>query len=162
MGPAPEASAMYLDDTLHGPYKLYNTKHNIIISGQFSNGKKSGIWTVFNNQFVKIMEIGYKDGLIDGYHRTWYDSGPFEGKMKMECVFNKGVINGQYRTFGNPAFNAMFDNGAILSVNAVDLDGKPILDHKTLRDELEKLSEGDIENVKYFEEIVDYSLSNAY
>ncbi|TND07188.1 MAG: hypothetical protein FD123_3333 [Bacteroidetes bacterium] len=105
----------YLDGLLHGEYKQFNETFNLVVSGQYENGKRSGLFTEFSKDFttryertyrndslVKEAEFGRKhieyelrDGVKHGVYKEW--STYSGGHLKLQGQYVNGERHGTFQ-----------------------------------------------------------------
>ena len=64
-----------LDGLLHGQMKYYHAKGYIEEIGQYSNGKKEGVWIQYASNGQQLGEAYYNKGLKDGIWTVWDEQG---------------------------------------------------------------------------------------
>ncbi|MBK8928017.1 MAG: hypothetical protein IPM74_19480 [Crocinitomicaceae bacterium] len=62
----------YLNGQLNGPYLKNYDNGKVNVSGEFSNGLKTGHWTWYTNVGTIDMSGDFVDGLQDGYWEYYY------------------------------------------------------------------------------------------
>jgi antitoxin component YwqK of YwqJK toxin-antitoxin module len=63
----------FLNEKLHGKWKMYNTEGKKIAMGEFNNGKRTGKWFFWNADALNVVD--FKDSRLAGVI-TWKDSNP--------------------------------------------------------------------------------------
>lgn len=59
----------------HGAYQAFHSDGSKEAMGEFSYGKKTGIWTAWSDNGTKVLEEGYLNGLRHGVLKKWYING---------------------------------------------------------------------------------------
>ncbi len=77
------------------PFDLF--KGPFLSTATFSNGELEGMWTLYDNYERKIFEIPYREGIRDGTASWWF---PNAVKMR-EVIFKKGLIDGPLREWND-------------------------------------------------------------
>jgi len=87
----------FKDGLLHGAVTTYHSisKEDTLLdpnspvkemSGQYTNGKKNGLWTYWAKNSQKIVELTYQDDKFNGKWTSWY----INGQKKKEGVYDNG------------------------------------------------------------------------
>jgi hypothetical protein len=100
----------YSGNLLHNNYVIYNKEKNMIESGSFNNGLKTGCWKRWYPDGELQSIINWKDGLLDGmslsysrngliYESIEYKDGKkngaqvhFENDTLVKIVYRKGIM----------------------------------------------------------------------
>lgn len=100
---------------LNGLYELRDSLNEILISGNFSNNLKNGLW-IIKEDFgynKKIINSGnYKNGLKDGIWLNYF----YENKILESSNYSNGKLNGltkKYNHFNNTVVEENFKNDTI-------------------------------------------------
>lgn len=105
--------------TPQGVFTLYKGGQPLV-TGTFENGRKEGVWTLWDARGIKIREITYRNGLKEGTFGGWYSSfAPDEsakGKVLYEGRFSADRLDGEmsfYYSTGQVRCKCVFDHGEI-------------------------------------------------
>jgi antitoxin component YwqK of YwqJK toxin-antitoxin module len=60
-----------VNETEDGPYTEYWDNGNMMVEGNYKDGKPQGIWTEYYEDGQKHSEGGFKDGKRDGDWKVW-------------------------------------------------------------------------------------------
>lgn len=63
------------DSSKDGPFTEYHENGKVKTKGFYKDGNPDGHWIGYNYLGMKNVDLTYKDNLIQGYYRTWYDNG---------------------------------------------------------------------------------------
>ena len=63
----------FLDEKLHGEWKMFNTEGKKIAVGEYADGKRTGKWFFWQDQALK--EVDFVDSRVAGMV-TWKDANP--------------------------------------------------------------------------------------
>jgi antitoxin component YwqK of YwqJK toxin-antitoxin module len=105
----------YKNDTLDG-YTLEHLIDSIetkIVSGQYKNGKETGLWRWFDKDSILYLTAIYQEGKITGEYIEYYS----EGKIKSKGNLIDGSYEGEviyYDEKGNNTKKEYYKNGALL------------------------------------------------
>ena len=101
-----------------GLYTIYSKGNNMVLGkGQFHNGHPDGLWTLWNNAGLKVAELNYKYGLMDGEYRIYFTDQRPEDPNKLAT---RGyLVNGR---LGAGVFEAFDVNGNLLTRFTVEND----------------------------------------
>jgi antitoxin component YwqK of YwqJK toxin-antitoxin module len=99
-------------EKLDGTYELI-CKNKQVVSGQYSNGLKSGKWTTKTSKGTTIKKAEYVDSKLHGKYELFY----FDGTQKLIANFVNGQEDGLWQYFN--------DKGKLLKTGNYQL-GKPI------------------------------------
>jgi hypothetical protein len=80
----------YSGHLLHGGYKVFNQKDQLIEQGHYHHGIKEGLWSMWDTKGLKTFECNYKDGLKDG--EAFYFSA---GKLTIKENYKNGRLHGE-------------------------------------------------------------------
>ena len=58
-----------------GPFTEYHENGKVKTKGYYKDGNSDGHWIGYNYLGMKNVDLTYKDNMIQGYYRTWYDNG---------------------------------------------------------------------------------------
>lgn len=97
----------YLNDTLHGPYRLYHQNEVIKIEGNYRHGLFDSIWTYYNEFGFKVGDARFEMG--NGVQRAFY----LNGKIWREIPFRDNKRNGiekEYDETGKLIKETTFEN----------------------------------------------------
>ena len=143
------------DSSKDGPFTEYHDNGKLKTKGFYKNGNPDGNWIGYNYLGMKNMELTYKDNILQGYYRTWFDNGqlqiehfydvtsnhPFQpskkewneqGKLLLDLVLDK-MGNGSIKKWNNEGI--LFYETAIISND----DKKDI--------EIERFQDGQIKSI---------------
>lgn len=111
------ASALDLIDSIDGPLTIYladlwqKEEGPVILKGQYSDGKREGIWQGFYKNTQQAFQENYQQGKLEGKQQRWYESG----KPRSEYYYHQGVVEGKstlwYEETGQPLTELNFHNG---------------------------------------------------
>ncbi len=84
---------------LNGHYKEVSDSGNVILEGEYVEGKQDGPWTY---QVGDEKEVGsYQEGLREGEWKYYFSTG----EVNFSCSYTEGNLNGEYITY--------WDNGKV-------------------------------------------------
>jgi len=63
------------DSSKDGPFTEYHENGKVKTKGHYKDGNPDGHWIGYNYLGMKNVDLTYKDNMIQGYYRTWYDNG---------------------------------------------------------------------------------------
>ncbi len=98
-----------LSDGLYAVYKdsLFLTP---VCSGRIENGNKSGTWTWFHENGLKLREIPYLNGSINGTLISYYPTGEVSAMTEFADGVKNGSMTRWYKT-GEVCLEAHYLNG---------------------------------------------------
>jgi hypothetical protein len=100
MGDSVEVYHFYLtmnkDTVWQGKYERRDASGNRFCEGYFRDGKKDSLWTTWAPNGVKLTEANWKDGLLDGEFREWYQHGR-TGILDREGHYLDGLRHGYWQ-----------------------------------------------------------------
>lgn len=101
-------------------------------AGEFNRGKPTGVWTFWDDDGTKIVEITYIDGMFSGGVTMWNPvaSGPLsKGKLKFRGAFIDGDWCGSavsYYADGKVRSERVYQGGVISEAFVTDIQGKAL------------------------------------
>ena len=66
------------DSSKDGPFTEYHENGKVKTKGRYKDGSPDGSWVGYNYLGMKNVELNYKDNLIQGFHRAWFDNGQLQ------------------------------------------------------------------------------------
>ncbi len=63
------------DASKDGPFTEYHQNGQVKTKGYYKDGNPDGHWIGYNYLGMKNVDLTYKDNMLQGYYRTWYDNG---------------------------------------------------------------------------------------
>ena len=93
-----------------GPYKMYDLKGNVIVSGQFNSGAKDGIFYNYYPDGSIQRQTIYKNDLREGLTQVFAATG----KVIQESTFHNDTLVGSVRLYdedGNLKGSTSFEDG---------------------------------------------------
>ena len=63
------------DSSKDGPFTEFHENGKVKTKGRYKDGNPDGAWLGYNYLGMKNMELTYKDNILQGYYRTWFDNG---------------------------------------------------------------------------------------
>ncbi|MFZ9611853.1 MAG: hypothetical protein ACO29Q_01105 [Crocinitomicaceae bacterium] len=63
------------DSSKDGPFTEYHENGKVKTKGYYKDGNPDGHWIGYNYLGMKNVDLTYKDNMIQGYYRTWFDNG---------------------------------------------------------------------------------------
>lgn len=84
----------------NGPYELKDDAGNVLVKGQYKNGKRTGKWQYFEKGQLS-RELDYKDDKLDGKKTIYYSNG----KKEFEETYVNGKRNGEYTGYSMTSGN---------------------------------------------------------
>jgi len=130
--PAPEIRGAKINGLYDGPIEIWTSSLTKQASGQFNNGKPTGLWTFWDDDGTKIVEITYINGMFSGSVTMWNPtaSGPLsKGKLKFRGTFIDGDWVGSalsYYADGKFRSERVYHDGAISDAYVTDVQGKAL------------------------------------
>lgn len=103
-----------------GSYRLLDSEGRTQVTGTLQNGKRQGIWSIWDPQGSKRAELTYLDDVKEGSCRMWYGSTVFPqsvGQQKLEVVFAADEQDGRKKTWwpnGSRRCETTLDHGSIV------------------------------------------------
>lgn len=74
----------------NGSYKRYHPNGQLAAEGSYTEGRKHGKWTYWDEEGVKIREEDYTEGVLDGHVMEFYP----DGKRKRKTTYKNGEVDG--------------------------------------------------------------------
>ena len=115
-----------------GGYRASTDDGVVRITGEYRQGKRSGTFTIYDPAGVKLIQLPYQDGLLNGTIRAWYTPGTSnlsESQPKLLSEVLDDVVEGQYKTWypdGTKRSSALINEGTVTSFEAWGPDGSPL------------------------------------
>jgi antitoxin component YwqK of YwqJK toxin-antitoxin module len=66
------------DSSKDGPFTEYHENGKVKTKGRYKDGNPDGAWVGYNYLGMKNVELTYKDNIIQGFYRTWFDNGQLQ------------------------------------------------------------------------------------
>jgi antitoxin component YwqK of YwqJK toxin-antitoxin module len=66
---------MVIDQKKEGEWVIYNKNTKLTEIGSFTNNKRDGIWKLYTPSQVKLLELEYVDGHVNGKYKQYYSDG---------------------------------------------------------------------------------------
>ena len=112
-------SGEYLNGIKHGLWKSQNIEGTVFFQGNYSNDKKNGVWKYYLDQ-KRLCTIYFRDDKADSTWQSFYPNG------NTRCILNyaNGRLSGSYKLF--------YDNGKIKNERTHkddNVDGKNVSYH---------------------------------
>ncbi|MDP4637562.1 MAG: hypothetical protein NWS43_06895 [Crocinitomicaceae bacterium] len=76
------------DSSKDGPFTEYHENGKVKTKGRYKDGNPDGNWVGYNYLGMKNMELTYKDNIIQGYYRTWFDNGQLQTEHFYDVTSN--------------------------------------------------------------------------
>lgn len=76
------------DSSKDGPFTEYHENGKVKTKGRYKDGDPDGSWVGYNYLGMKNMELTYKDNIIQGYYRTWFDNGQLQTEHFYDVTSN--------------------------------------------------------------------------
>jgi antitoxin component YwqK of YwqJK toxin-antitoxin module len=89
--------AMYENDVLHGPRKMFYPDGSIFIEEQYNKGEYHGSWKTYHENGKLKQEGAYINNKIEGIWKGYYDNG----QLKEEVLFKGNEENGPFIEYHN-------------------------------------------------------------
>ena len=80
---------------LDGDFFEFNEEGELLLSGNYEQGQRSGDWVVYRSDGTKKSEYTYRNNLLEEFALSYYPSV----KLAERIPFEKGVVNGFYESF---------------------------------------------------------------
>lgn len=128
----PEIRGARVNGLYHGRIEIWSTPLTKQAAGEFNAGKPNGVWTFWDDDGTKIVEITYINGMFSGAVTMWNPiaSGPrSRGKLKFRGAFIDGDWSGSalsYYADGKIRSERVYRDGAISEAFVVDTQGKSL------------------------------------
>ncbi len=157
------------DGLPHGSYRMINAFGTIQAVGAFTHGKMSGDWTFWDSKGVKIVEVQFNDDHLDGLCKMWYgsfyESGRFAGRKKLQLNFKQGKLHGERVRFylnGNKQSVFTFNNNQLTKIVIWNSegDGPKTLSPVKERNSVENFLKEDREYLNAIRKIINNSLKD--
>jgi antitoxin component YwqK of YwqJK toxin-antitoxin module len=110
-----------------------------LVTGTFENGRREGLWTLWDAKGVKTQQITYRSGMKEGQFLGWYSSFVSDetatGKLLYEGRFSADGLNGDmnlYYPTGKVRCQFGFDNGQVKSAQCWDEQGRQLSQTQSL------------------------------
>jgi antitoxin component YwqK of YwqJK toxin-antitoxin module len=71
---------------IDGSFQRFDEYGHLIEIGQYTQGKKAGVWKQYHTNGIQSGEASYKDGLKDGIWTVWDE----EGTKRYHMVYSSG------------------------------------------------------------------------
>jgi hypothetical protein len=146
-----------------GSYHLYNSRGDLQASGQFKDGRRHGVWTFWDSQGTKIVELTYMDGMREGAYRMWYGSFAFPasaGNRKVAGEFSGNREEGKKWTWwtgGNLQCEVQFKNGEATDARCWTKNGEALQEGEAI-DTARHQSQADADYISTLDEVVEKSV----
>jgi antitoxin component YwqK of YwqJK toxin-antitoxin module len=155
------------DGLLHGTYEFFSPENKMQYQGRYVQGKKQGVWTVWESTGLKLAEDSYEDGVKNGPTSLWYGStynrGKSAGQIKLQAAFSKGEYHGTLKSYspdGVLRSEVEFDHGKITRACFFDGKGKAVqLDNEKAVQYAKEDTDLDKQMYLFFEDLVAQSLA---
>jgi len=87
----------YKNDTLNGPTSehLIDSGKVIIVTGQYENGKETGLWKWFDKDSLLYQTVVYENGIYNGEFLQYYPNG----RLKEKGILVDGNYEGEFTCF---------------------------------------------------------------
>ena len=115
-----------------GSYRAATDEGVVRITGEYRQGKRYGTFTVYDPAGERLVELPYKDGLLNGTIQAWYTPGTSDVSDSQPKVMSEvldDVVEGQYKTWypdGAKRSIALINEGTVTSFEAWEPDGSPL------------------------------------
>jgi antitoxin component YwqK of YwqJK toxin-antitoxin module len=76
------------DSSKDGPFTEYHENGKVKTKGRYKDGNPDGNWVGYNYLGMKNMELTYKDNILQGYYRTWFDNGQLQTEHFYDVTSN--------------------------------------------------------------------------
>lgn len=63
------------DSSKDGPFTEYHENGKVKTKGHYKDGNPDGHWIGYNYLGMKNVDLTYKDNIMQGFYRTWFDNG---------------------------------------------------------------------------------------
>ena len=90
--------------------------------GTLKNGRKDGLWVIYNQNGKKKYERTYKDGKLDGLWTNWYDNGQKRSETTFKNGKEEGLVTWWYEN-GQKWSETTYKNGKKISSKQWNEDG---------------------------------------
>lgn len=145
--PSPEIRGTKINGVYDGPVEIWTSPLTKQAAGEFNHGKPNGLWTFWEEDGTKIVEITYINGMFSGSVTMWNPtvSGPLsKGKLKFRGTFIDGDWTGSalsYYADGKLRSERVYYGGAISDAYVTDIQGKalPPEEARKIADEDERI-----------------------
>ena len=118
----------YNNNVLHGFYELKDSIGNLVSSGLYKNGIRTGEWTIgaISENGYKHLEKGHL--IKDKKHGSWNELTT-NNKVVVTANYNMGVLDGDYLKYNLDGFVIIrnkFKKGEIIEFKLFDDKGKDL------------------------------------
>ena len=103
-----------------GTYELLLPDGTIQIAGEFSNGRRHGIFTFYRSTGEKVAEIPYDQNRISGIVRLWYGPEHGSGRRKLVSRYVDDRLEGDTEGWfedGSGREISSYANGTLMTTN---------------------------------------------
>ena len=111
-----------------GEWLYWSEDGQVLLRGEFKNGKKDGIHkTWFDDGVLKSYEY-YNDGKREGVHKSWYENG----QLNMVWSYKNDTLDGysyNYYKNGVQSYEKKYDLGVLMKSISRTPDGKFLSKH---------------------------------
>ena len=76
------------DSSKDGPFTEYHENGKVKTKGRYKDGNPDGAWVGYNYLGMKNVELTYKDNIIQGFYRTWFDNGQLQTEHFYDVTSN--------------------------------------------------------------------------
>ncbi len=114
------------DGVPEGAYALVLSNGIAQVTGNFSKGRKHGLFTVFRSSGEKVAEIPYDSDRIHGTVGLWYSPEAGAGQRKLVAEYAAGVLDGTKTSWyadGKPRAVFVYAKGTLERAEAWRPDG---------------------------------------
>jgi len=102
------------DSSKDGPFTEYHENGKVKTKGFYKDGNPDGHWIGYNYLGMKNVDLTYKDNIIQGYYRTWFDNGQLHTEDFYDVSSNHPF---------NPSKKEWNEQGKLLLDLILDKDG---------------------------------------
>lgn len=152
-----------LDCVATGSYRLYNSREALQASGQFKDGRRDGVWTFWDSQGSKIVELSYERGMRQGGYHMWYGSFAYPtstGNRNIEGEFLGDREHGKKWSWwprGSRQCEVDFSNGEATHARCWTESGEALTQDEAW-DAARRQSEADAAYIATLDEVVERSV----
>ncbi len=76
------------DSSKDGPFTEFHENGKVKTKGRYKDGNPDGAWVGYNYLGMKNVELTYKDNIIQGFYRTWFDNGQLQTEHFYDVASN--------------------------------------------------------------------------
>ena len=76
------------DSSKDGPFTEYHENGKVKTKGRYKDGNPDGSWVGYNYLGMKNVDLTYKDNIIQGFYRTWFDNGQLQTEHFYDVTSN--------------------------------------------------------------------------